>query len=411
MRKFSLLVVLALVIAAPGYTQSTSLTLPTTDNTSSFNVNNSSATSLLKVNGAGKVGIGQTEPRAQLEVGGLNGILSTGAFGTGDALTPGAGARLHWYPKKAAFRAGVAEGAYWDDSNIGNYSIALGYQNRATGENALALGSNSQASGSYAIAIGAGQYGYAIASGPYSIAIGGETNTNNREGAMVIGDHSYFNTTYASSANQLTMRFTGGFRLWTSSPDSARGVYMRPNTSGWSNYSDRNKKENFEIIDLEKHLEQIKKAPVTKWNYKGCDQTIKYMGPMAQDFYAAFQLGGDDSLGINSICLEGVTLAGVQALIKRTDDLKTAQQALHTAQQQLKLQTDKVAQLETSLFEQNQKISELEKALSAQNVQIAKQQTSIENITNKFNEIESKLNLFVNNSELTYINSTPTKME
>jgi regulator of replication initiation timing len=39
---------------------------------------------------------------------------------------------------------------------------------------------------------------------------------------------------------------------------------------------------------------------------------------MAQDFYAAFQLNGTDSLGINSISIDGVNMAGVQALEKRT---------------------------------------------------------------------------------------------
>jgi len=57
------------------------------------------------------------------------------------------------------------------------------------------------------------------------------------------------------------------------------------------------------------------------------------------------------------------------------------------------------------------RIAEIEKALSVQNAQIAAQQTSIENITNKFNDIETKLNSIVNNSELTYITSTPIKLE
>jgi len=44
------------------------------------------------------------------------------------------------------------------------------------------------------------------------------------------------------------------------------------------------------------------------------------MGPTAQDFKAAFELG-EDPLGINSIDADGVALAAVKALEARTRDL------------------------------------------------------------------------------------------
>lgn len=62
---------------------------------------------------------------------------------------------------------------------------------------------------------------------------------------------------------------------------------MRHGMSGWSNYCDRNKKENFRQLDGEQILQKIHDIPVTEWNYKGIPE-IKYVGPMAQDFYAAF---------------------------------------------------------------------------------------------------------------------------
>jgi len=193
-------------------------------------------------------------------------------------------------------------------------STAIGAYNHATGDYALSLGSYSQATASHAVAIGTQAY----ATGIYSIAIGSGANTNGRDGSMVVGDDAYFQTAYSSADNQLTMRFIGGYRLWSSYPDSTSGVYMRHGQSGWSNYCDRNKKENFEPIDGEWLLGKIKKIPVTKWNYKKTNIGDKYIGPMAQDFYAAFQLNGTDSLGINSISIDGINMAGVQALEKRT---------------------------------------------------------------------------------------------
>jgi len=212
------------------------------------------------------------------------------------------------------------------------YSIAMGYQprasatastaigayNQATGDYALSLGSYSQATASHAVAIGTQAY----ATGIYSIAMGSGANTNGKDGSFVFGDDTYFQTAYSSADNQLTMRFSGGYRLWSSYPDSTAGVYMRHGQSGWSNYCDRNKKENFAPVDGELILAKIKNIPISEWNYKKTDVNDKYIGPMAQDFYAAFHLNGTDSLGINSISMDGVNMAAVQALEKRTSEMK-----------------------------------------------------------------------------------------
>ncbi len=305
------------------------------------------------------LGRGVTTPRAQLEIGGTDGLLVTGAANQGTARALGAGVRLHWYPRKGAFRVGMAETTWWDDDGssipkLALYSIGMGYQvrasatastaigayNKAINDYALALGSYSQASGTHAIAIGTQVY----ASGIYSIAMGSGADTNGRDGSFVFGDDTYFQTAYASADNQLTMRFSGGYRFWTSYPDSTAGVYMRHGQSGWSNYSDRNKKENFEAIDGEALLAKIRSIPVTEWSYKKCDPTVKYIGPMAQDFYAAFHLGGTDSLGINSISIDGVNMAGIQALEKRTTEIKS--------------ELAKMQEQNTALAEENKKLKE-----------------------------------------------------
>jgi regulator of replication initiation timing len=311
-----------------------------------FSIINGANTYFTVKQSTGLVGIGTnaTDPKAQLEIGGTEGLLVRGTVNSGTIRALGAGLRLHWYPRKGAFRVGNAESSYWDDDGTANpkmslYSIAMGYQprasavastaigayNQATGDYSLALGSYSQATQSHAVAIGTQAY----ATGIYSFALGSGANTNGKDGSMVFGDDAYFQTAYSSADNQLTMRFIGGYRLWSSYPDSTSGVYMRHGQSGWSNYCDRNKKENFEPVDGEWLLGKIKKIPITKWNYKKTDTGEKYIGPMAQDFYSAFRLNGTDSLGINSISMDGINMAGVQALEKRTSEMKfTIQQIL-----------------------------------------------------------------------------------
>jgi hypothetical protein len=51
------------------------------------------------------------------------------------------------------------------------------------------------------------------------------------------------------------------------------------------------------------------------------------MGPTAQDFAAAFGLGGTDT-AINAADVNGVTLAAIQALAEENDDLRARVEAL-----------------------------------------------------------------------------------
>ena len=69
-----------------------------------------------------------------VRINGDDGFLVTGTFGTGNTIdteVTGNGARMFFNPRKAAFRAGQADGTEWNNSNIGNYSIALGRSNTA----------------------------------------------------------------------------------------------------------------------------------------------------------------------------------------------------------------------------------------------------------------------------------------
>ena len=100
-----------------------------------FSVKDASYTYLRVNQSTGLVGIGRnvTSPRAQLEVGGTDGLLVTGTANSGTVSALGAGLRFHWYPRKGALRAGMAESTYWNDNgtttpNLALYSCAVGYQ-------------------------------------------------------------------------------------------------------------------------------------------------------------------------------------------------------------------------------------------------------------------------------------------
>jgi len=75
--------------------------------------------------------------------------------------------------------------------------------------------------------------------------------------------------------------------------------------------SDRNMKKDIFPVRREEILAKLATLPIATWTYKTED--IRHMGPMAQDFSAAFGLGMDDK-HIAYTDMAGVTMAAVQAL-------------------------------------------------------------------------------------------------
>jgi hypothetical protein len=75
--------------------------------------------------------------------------------------------------------------------------------------------------------------------------------------------------------------------------------------------SDRNAKEGFEAVDPRAVLAAAAALPIERWSYKG--ETVRHLGPMAQDFAAAFGLGPDDR-HIFPLDAAGVALAALQGL-------------------------------------------------------------------------------------------------
>lgn len=85
--------------------------------------------------------------------------------------------------------------------------------------------------------------------------------------------------------------------------------------------SDRNIKENFVAVDTDATLAKVAALPVTSWNYTFEDPNVRHIGPMAQDFEAAFAVGATDK-AIAKVDADGVALAAIQALHRRTEALR-----------------------------------------------------------------------------------------
>ncbi len=77
--------------------------------------------------------------------------------------------------------------------------------------------------------------------------------------------------------------------------------------------SDRNQKKNITPVDTAATLKEISTLKLATWSYKTDDDSTVHMGPMAQDFYAAFGLGSNNK-HISAIDSSGVALAAIKEL-------------------------------------------------------------------------------------------------
>jgi hypothetical protein len=177
--------------------------------------------------------------------------------------------------------------------------------------------------------------------GNYSFAAGRRGKANHH-GSFVWSDS--LAADFASLANNtFNVRATGGSVFYSG---AAIGAWLPANEGAWNAFSDRNAKENVQPIDGKDVLEKLSSVPMAKWNYIGQDPGVRHIGPMAQDFRKAFNVGVTDT-HISTIDADGVALAAIQGL----------HQIVKEKDEQISDLRDRVAKLEAmieKLAEQNE---------------------------------------------------------
>lgn len=147
----------------------------------------------------------------------------------------------------------------------------------------------------------AGPYGFAAGHGAQALHAGSFVWADNAGPAL-----------NSTAGNQFTARAAGGVTFF-SDPTAKVGVQLAPGGISFSPTSDRNVKENFQPVNPRAVLEKVSHLPVTEWNLKTQPASIRHIGPMAQDFAAAFNVGEDDR-HISTSDADGVVLAAIQGL-------------------------------------------------------------------------------------------------
>jgi trimeric autotransporter adhesin len=316
----------------------------------------------------------------------------------------GAGTFFFWHPCRGSVRFGRVPTAQtnWDDANMDDFTFAGGNQVIASGYGAFAYGDQVTVSSTVGVGFGSGvtvsgtagfsagasnvcsgfactAIGYTVTAGgqgsvalgyrvtannDYSVAIGYRASNNTHTGTITLSaeDGTSTDSVRAQADREFRLRAAGGIRMRVSAAANGNtpgaggnvGCDLTAAVPSWTCASSRTLKENYVDVDGEEVLARLRGVPVTTWSMIGADPSIRHLGPVAEDFYRAFQLGlGETTIGLGDI--DGVNLAAAKALEARTAQL----------QQQLTVRDAEVARLRDELAELRAQVQALARAQAA----------------------------------------------
>jgi trimeric autotransporter adhesin len=123
----------------------------------------------------------------------------------------------------------------------------------------------------------------------------------------------------------------------------AGGTATLSNGGTWTNASSRSYKEALNPVNGQEILAKVMALPISTWQYINANEG-QHMGPMAEDFHAAFGLGNSDK-GIGTVDADGVALAAIQGLNQKLESENSALRAsLGVVMQQLRALEARIAQ-------------------------------------------------------------------
>jgi len=205
--------------------------------------------------------------------------------------------------------------------------IGGGNGNAVSGQAAVVSGGGFNSAGGQWATVPGGQRN--AATGLASFAAGYDSNAAT-DGSFVWSDFASGATQLSSTAaNQFLARATGGFTFWTNAANTV-GATLASGSGAWASASDRNLKTDVVHVDDAVVLDKVARLPIDRWSYKS-ERGVRHVGPMAQDFYAAFGVGEDDK-HITSIDEDGVALAAIKALHAENAALRAQLAALKASQ-------------------------------------------------------------------------------
>lgn len=254
------------------------------------------------------------------------GFAVTGKFGLGTMPATGPGGRLMYSTTAHAFRFGSINAPFadgWDLPNLGPGSVAMGSNVVAKGWGSIVLGSD-------AVANKDGSFVFAAGNGP-------------------------FNPIISNTKDEFRVHAEGGVVLSAGTFSTCR---LAPGSGSFACSSDSAAKADFEDVEPEDVLRGVADLPITRWRYREEADSVRHIGPTAQDFRAAFAVGsGDKHIGV--LDAAGVNLAAVKALAARTTVLTESDVMIRS---EIRTLRDDIDRLRSERDEMRRRLAELEAA-------------------------------------------------
>jgi type VI secretion system secreted protein VgrG len=170
---------------------------------------------------------------------------------------------------------------------------------------------------------------------PGGLVLGGLSSSEGICSKRTAGINQYGLSLITSNALRMAVAYNGNVGIANSNPTNLFMVQnARCDGSSWINSSDRNLKQDFAPVNAQAVLEQVAALPVQTWSYKA-QPDQKHLGPVAQDFHAAFGLGADD-VSIATVDEGGVALAAIQGLNQKLNEKDAEIQGLKQSVAELK---------------------------------------------------------------------------
>lgn len=192
----------------------------------------------------------------------------------------------------------------------GNYSAILGgHQNIANGNYSLALGGfGNQASGDFSTAAGRTS----------QVAAG-------HQGTFLYADSLEF-PFQSQSADEFAVRASGGVRFVSGinregAPEV--GVLLPAGSGSWEVFSSRSIKNDLKVVHGDQIYNGVMDLPIYTWTYRSEPEGAVHLGPTAEDFHAAFNLGNNLNT-IATVDADGVALAALQEVGRRLQSSESA---------------------------------------------------------------------------------------
>ncbi|HQR12507.1 MAG TPA: hypothetical protein PLW68_14375 [Casimicrobiaceae bacterium] len=250
------------------------------------------------------------------------------------------------YANTAGGFASTVAGGVSNISNSNWSTVAGGYGNVASAPWSAVMGGDSNSASAYASTVLGGWHNNA--SGIGSVAAGDSANAN-QDSCFVFGGWSNFPSAgpnclgqknivrfmvdHGFSVDYSSARADGGGNRWVAIGDTIAGDTIHAwnhahltDAGVWVDASSSvHTKTEFEAVDAGAVLREVVRMPITTWRYKEGEGGVRHIGPMAEDFWAAFGVGYGPQT-IANLDARGVALAAIQGLNAKLEEQVAALQ-------------------------------------------------------------------------------------